>query len=483
MADNISICPKAPDEEIMHMLIRANQFLNHAKGHALSNTEFDVMIAIHNLDNAIEYTLRILIRHFDVENLTGKNIDTCEIDVLIGELRRFFVDQSMPALPLVQEIKLIRKQRNMVQHAMTNPASDLKIYIGYGEKFFQRTLGRYFGIAVSDLRFSTLIKDAFVKDLIRRAEEKIDAQNYIEAIVDVRDAFDYAAFQNPMYRYGRLMIGPTIVEAKGVGEELPHFLSHIHDTLWLTAMSVDMSRYNRYLEYTEYIPSEYCKGNAFQHLLQRGWERRDADFCYLFVCETILQWQTMDTSDIDAREDYDEPFKNCVFTDLIEGVDIRESFESKGCTYGLNKKMGKLFFVNSEEKLYRIKAGSDRGYLRHHFTREENGEVSYERQVILHSLGIDWKLVMNNPETWQVFLLFEEVPFTKKCHVDLDQVDIDVLAEDECVTEDELIASYLPVLTMDKAIELKKKMEGAGIDPDRYYSSRLIETLIKEEAY
>ena len=483
MADNISICPKAPDEEIMHMLIRANQFLNHAKGHALSNTEFDVMIAIHNLDNAIEYILRILIRHFDVENLIGRTIETCEMEALIGYLSKFFAERSMPALPLVQEIKLIRKQRNMVQHAMTNPASDLKIYIGYGEKFFVRALERYFGIAVSDLRFSTLITDTFVKDLIRQAEEMIDSRSYIEAIVNVRDAFDYAVFQNPMYRNGKLSIGPSIVEARGIGEEMPYFLSHIHDTLWLTAMSVDMSRYNRYLEYMGYIPREYSKGSAFQHVLRRDWERRDADFCYLFVCETILQWQTMDTSDIDAREDYDLPFKNCVFTDLIEGVDIRESFESKGCTYGLNKKIGKLFFVNSEEKLYRIKAGSDRGYLRHHFTREENGEVSYEREVILHSLGIDWKLVMNNPETWQVFLLFEEVPFTKKGHVDSDQVDIDVLAEDECATENELIASYLPVLTMDKAIELKEKMEGAGIDPDRYYSSRLIETLIKEEAY
>ena len=74
-------CPKAPNEEIMRMLIRANQFLNHAKEHALSNTEFDVMIAIHNLDNAIEYTLRILIRHFDVENLTGKKCYTFNIGV------------------------------------------------------------------------------------------------------------------------------------------------------------------------------------------------------------------------------------------------------------------------------------------------------------------------------------------------------------------------------------------------------------------
>ena len=262
---------------------------------------------------------------------------------------------------------------------------------------------------------------------------------------------------------------------------MPYFLSLIHNTLWLTAMSVDMSRYNRYMDYMEYIPLEYSKGFVLQRHLQRDWERRDADFCYLFVCDTILQWQTMDTSEIDPQDDWVSPFENCVFTELIEDVDIRETFESKGCTYGLNKNMGMLFFVNSIEKLYKIKAGSERGYLRHHISRKENGKLRYEKQVILRSLGIDWKLVMNNPETWQVFLLFDEVPFTEKHLFNSDRVDIDTLAEDECTFDAEIIAPYLPVSTIEKAIDLKEKMKDSGLDPDHYYSSILIETLTAEE--
>ena len=45
--------PKRPDKDIMKMLIRANQFLEHAKNHAQSGSDFDIMIAIHNLDNAL----------------------------------------------------------------------------------------------------------------------------------------------------------------------------------------------------------------------------------------------------------------------------------------------------------------------------------------------------------------------------------------------------------------------------------------------
>ena len=129
-------CPKAPNEEIMRMLIRANQFLNHAKEHALSNTEFDVMIAIHNLDNALEYILRILIKHFDIESVEGRNVESSEIDQLIGIISKFFAKNTLPALPYASDIKLIRKQRNLVQHAITNPASEMKIYIANGEKFF-----------------------------------------------------------------------------------------------------------------------------------------------------------------------------------------------------------------------------------------------------------------------------------------------------------------------------------------------------------
>ena len=65
----------------------------------------------------------------------------------------------------------------------------MKIYIANGEKFLSRVLNRYFGIQLSDLHFSTLIEDPFIKSLIARAEYRIADKKYIEAIVAVRDAF------------------------------------------------------------------------------------------------------------------------------------------------------------------------------------------------------------------------------------------------------------------------------------------------------
>ena len=99
-------CPKAPNEEVIRMLIRANQFLSHAKEHALSNTEFDVMIAIHNLDNALEYILRILIKHFEIESVAGKSVETPEIDQLIGIISKFF-DENIDGLFSIPDMFLI----------------------------------------------------------------------------------------------------------------------------------------------------------------------------------------------------------------------------------------------------------------------------------------------------------------------------------------------------------------------------------------
>lgn len=108
--------PKKPEGDIMKMLIRANQFLEHAKTHAQSGSDFDIMIAIHNLDNAIEYMLRILIRHLEIEEATEKTIVTCELAQLIGEVEKFLRDNSAPQLSYVQQLKMIRELRNMVQH-------------------------------------------------------------------------------------------------------------------------------------------------------------------------------------------------------------------------------------------------------------------------------------------------------------------------------------------------------------------------------
>ena len=66
--------PITPNPHIMELLIKAKHFLEHATLHAQTGNCFDSMIAIHSLDNSIEYLLRILIKHLEIEEKTGTTI-------------------------------------------------------------------------------------------------------------------------------------------------------------------------------------------------------------------------------------------------------------------------------------------------------------------------------------------------------------------------------------------------------------------------
>ena len=60
-------CPKKPNESALIELIRAYQFIIHSKEHASLHSDFDLMVAIHNLDDSVEYFLNILVDHLDIE--------------------------------------------------------------------------------------------------------------------------------------------------------------------------------------------------------------------------------------------------------------------------------------------------------------------------------------------------------------------------------------------------------------------------------
>lgn len=323
-------CPKAPDAEVMGMLIRANQFIEHAKAHAFSGSDFDAMIAIHNLDNAIEYVLRILIWHFDVETFTGKTIETCELSVLIGELSKFFRDNNCPALPFINEIKVIRSQRNLVQHAMVNPSSDVKNSILHGENFFERVLKKYFDIGREQLKYSTLIADEFVRGLLKSAEDDIQNKSYLEAIVKCRDAFDNAKISRFFLRHGSIWSAPGLYEIKDDYKEFTFMLSSMYDIVALSASNVDIPRYYKYLEFVECIPREFCRDWHGNKHLGRDFERSDAEFCYGFVCNTILTWE-MDTA---YERNKERP--NDVSTYVkrwIGGVSLDGNFVNRQCIY------------------------------------------------------------------------------------------------------------------------------------------------------
>ncbi|PAF30892.1 hypothetical protein [Paenibacillus sp. 7516] len=150
------------------------------------------MIAIHNLDNSIEYILRIIIRHVDFEDITGKNLETCELGQLAGEINKFLKEKYSIELPYLSEIKLLRQLRNLVQHAMVDPATDISRFINISQRFFNKVMSSKFDTRYSEIKLSNLITNSHLKQFLLTAEELIEQKKYIEAIVACRDAFENA---------------------------------------------------------------------------------------------------------------------------------------------------------------------------------------------------------------------------------------------------------------------------------------------------
>ena len=76
--------PSSPSETTLVLLKRAKAMLDHALSHGQTGSEVDGMIALHGFDNVIEYLLRIIATHLDIESQTGKKLDTPDLSKRTG---------------------------------------------------------------------------------------------------------------------------------------------------------------------------------------------------------------------------------------------------------------------------------------------------------------------------------------------------------------------------------------------------------------
>lgn len=133
--------PVSATPEIMELLIKAKHFLEHEKLHAQTGNSFDTMIAIHSLDNSIDYLLKIVIKHLEIEEKLSKTINTPELMAIFSEVDRFLKEHTLldgrgAGLPYENEIRQFRTLRNNVQHGIILPVSELRNFIKYGDRFF-----------------------------------------------------------------------------------------------------------------------------------------------------------------------------------------------------------------------------------------------------------------------------------------------------------------------------------------------------------
>ena len=374
--------------------------MTHATQHSRLNSPLDRMVAIHGLDNSVEYLLRIVVQHLDIEAATGKTLDTIELASLAGEVNRYLKDTYNTELPYLTEIKLIRQVRNLVQHGIVDPLPDLPRYRKIVERFYDRILLVIFGIAHGTLNVSSLVEDDVVRKFLEASEELIEQKKYLESVVAARDAFENARHEKTKQTALRLGLLPALIESKVDRLNLHYFLTTIGEELELSRLGIDIQAYRRFEEYISHIPSDYrADKSAGNRVMQRPWNEQDARFCYDFASSAVLFWQSQDADHLYPVNLPDKHEWEVSIGDVVipRGTEM-------GCGYVQeNREEMESYFVSRELKDNLIALQPESSVL---LTGKvyKNGVLERKYSYSIIVLACYARLATNNPERWEVIL-------------------------------------------------------------------------------
>ena len=262
--------PKKPSQESLLLLLKARLMLAHAHEHASQQTEFDNMIAILGLDNTVEYILRCIASHLDLESITGKRFDIFDLSSLAASINKSLNEFSKVCLPYLGEIKLLRQTRNLVQHGAVAPNADLGRFTKITERFFNRVLQLIFGFNLPELKISAAIKDPLTKKFLVNAEKKLDSKKWLEAIVSSRNAFENEYFKRVKNLKLSISLYPNLIRSKEKDDFSNYGFQTIMEELEITYLNINNPEYRHFKEFIRHIPSEFCAEGSWGNPIMQG---------------------------------------------------------------------------------------------------------------------------------------------------------------------------------------------------------------------
>ena len=143
--------------------------------------------------------------------------------------------------------------------------------------------------------------------------------------------------------------------------------------------------------------------------MQRPWNEEDALFCYSFVADIVMKWQSEEMQPIYIpRIDTNYNLKT-----KLGKIDISTQLEG-GCIYDFGFAFSEemqLIYVDYKLKKKLDNLVPENEYL---YSSEfyEEGKLGNRVEYKVKLLSINKKLVINNPKTWEIMFWFKYIPFT-----------------------------------------------------------------------
>lgn len=390
--------PELPEPHIHKSLQRAKLLLTHALKHSQQNTDLDHMIALHGLDNVVEYILKAIYEHIDFESISEKSILNSGLSEFAGSINQCLRKNFSSKLSYLSEIKTLRQMRNMVQHGNLNPNTDLPRYCIIVERFFNKCLEEIFNLPNGEVYSSQLIEDSVIKKQINAAEKHIEANHYLEAIISLRNAFENAVHKKTRHSDIVNSIVPWIMENQKETSHSYYFTELIQNELLASKLGINNEDYDYFKRYLDYIPLDRTLGATSSRLLTREWTKEDVQFCYGFVISTCLLWQETTRPEI---EQYDsEEFS---YTERIG--DITYCMEDALFSIGDEHDQTIEFLCVEDNKPFEaLEIGAT---YRHEYRSFKNGRQDHYNSQDIRFLQLYSKPLTNEPVRWLVAIKYE----------------------------------------------------------------------------
>jgi len=252
------------------------------------------VVSIHNVDMAIETTLKTLATELKVK---------IQYDVSFPELWKqvdiAYSKKYKKALPLKAEIQKVHSARNNVQHQGLIPSeTDLKQFLDFSAQFLNEVLLAATGLGLDQLFLSSIISNAELRRMMELAEKNVSSDPRTSMIASMKSYGWSKVLVRRQLGYFDPTLGALDRRKKlerAIEKPLREVLAPILDHLTDIELGIDPTIHSGILKIAPYpiitIGTEKIDDVHIAETAPLNYTESNAWFCYDFVIQNILRWQ------------------------------------------------------------------------------------------------------------------------------------------------------------------------------------------------
>lgn len=259
-----------------------------------SGTIVERVVSVHNLDLAVEITLKTIGPELSV--VLPRDVKFPDLWTMVDEK---YNSSYHKHLPLKSDIDVIHDKRNSVQHHASVPSdTDLKQFKPHAFQFLDEVFLTVTGLHLNQVFLSSLIDDAELRQMMETSESNI-SNNPKLSMESSMKSFTWAKLltQRRLGYFDPTLgaFDPRNPTQMAIEEPVTVVVKPILDHLLTLELGIDAVQYSRI---NQVAPITFLSGQvtrpadvAVGDTLATNYTEANAWLCYNFVLENILKWQ------------------------------------------------------------------------------------------------------------------------------------------------------------------------------------------------